>query len=64
MRDPKISPQPGDRFIKGTPKGFIERQVLSIAEGRVEFIARGNRFTTSLAVWRDWVVDAKFAKSI
>jgi hypothetical protein len=63
-RDPRQTPAVGDCFLKGKPKGVLERTVVAVGADRVEFVAKGKRYATTIGHWREWSVDARITKVV
>ena len=61
-RNPRWIPGVGDRLLKGSLQGVLEREVLAVTGGQVEFFTKGKKYTTTLQRWRTWACDANLAR--
>ena len=61
-RNPRWTPVKGDCLRIGTVKGTLERTVLAVCNGRIDFMSKGKRHSTTFKQWRDWSANTRLVK--
>ena len=52
----------GDCLLIGTPKGTLERTVVAVNDGRIDFTSKGKQHSTTIQRWRDWSTNTRIVK--
>jgi len=61
-RDPRWTPAVGDCLRIGSLKGTVERTVVAVYDGRVDFTSKGKQHSTAIKRWRDWSKGSRIVK--